>query len=350
MRATAKKSAAVSAGSAARKAWETRRANGTAPSKSPRPPIKLTPLAPINLPKNVKAIPVEQMLSKTVVLVLTISGIGNRRKVDPKMITVDADKAWLGVTKKLYESEELDEINSIGNETRMWVESRALPSNIKRGVHLLPVEFIEEVDAKMKDGNARRVPLVEKMIRRVKEYQANAKARLNKLYDESQYLTPAQLRAAFDIRWRYVWVDSAKQLESVSPELYAEECKKAQAAGVELRESIQQLMRAEFMEKLNHFIDRLSPNEHGEKKSFREGSIDKFREFCKIYNPRDITNDVQVRTLVEHAESLMGDVDVDSLRNNDDLRKHIRTGFENIKNALDPLVVDKPHRRIIIEE
>ena len=338
----------VSTGSsAAKKAWDTRRAQRDTP---PRPKLKLVKLAPIKLPKETKAIPVAEMLAKTVVLVLTISSIGNRRKVDPKMITVDADKNWLGVTKKLYESEELDEINSIGNETRMWVESRALPSNIKRGVHLLPVQFIEEVDAKMKDGNARRAPLVEKMIRRLKEYQANAKARLKDLYDESQYFSPAQLRAAFDIRWRYVWVDSAKQLETVSPELYAEECKKAEAAGHELRESIQQLMRAEFMEKLSHFIERLTPNEHGENKSFREGSITKFQEFLTIYNPRDITNDVQVRTLVGRVQGLMENVNAEGLRTNDELRQYLRTGFETIKTLLDPLVVDKPHRRIILED
>jgi hypothetical protein len=341
---------AAARSAAAVKANATRKLKKSLPPPPPRKRMKLAPQEPIKLPKNVAVVPVAEMMAKTVVLVLTISGIGNRRKIDPKLIQVDADKDWINATKKLYNSEELDEINSIGNETRMWVESRALPSNIKRGVHLLPVDFIEETDAHLKEANARRRPLVEKMIRRLDVLEAEAKERLKTLHDPSQNFTPDQLRAAFSITWRYVYVDSAKNLESVSPELYAEECKKAEAAGAELRETIQQLLRTQFAEKVHHFVDRLTPGEDGRQKVFRDGSVDKMEEFLATFTPRNITNDVQMRILVDKAKSLMGHADADTLRTNEDLREYVRHGFETIQSLLDPMIASKPHRRIQLED
>jgi hypothetical protein len=361
MKAAAKRSVVVSAGTrAALKAWDTMRAKGIVPGKPkpPRPKLKLVPHTPIKLPKEVKAIPVAEMLAKTVVLVLTFNGIGNRRKVDSEF-QIAGESDWFNTTKKLFKAEELDEITSIYNKHRLFVETRALPSHIKKGVHLLPVTFVDEINTDLKQAEKEVEPLVESMAKRLPSLKAEAKARLSKVkvgneiknfYDDDDYLTPHELRSAFRITWRFVYVDSAKSLQTVSPEVYAEECKKAEAAGVELRETIQQLLRTQFQEKVNHFIDRLTPDKEGKTKIFREGSVDKFQEFLTTWSPRDITNDVQMRVLVDKAKGLLNTADVDRLRTDEAVRDYVRHGFETIQTLLDPMVVDKPHRRILLED
>jgi hypothetical protein len=334
------------------------------PPKPKKPRPKLVPQAPIKMPKAGTPATAEQMMLRTVVLVLTISGIGNRRKVNTNAINITAkagkhsverpsqqiDDQWLGVTKKLFDSEELDEITSIGNEARQWVENRALPSHIKKGVYLLPIDFIEETNAQLKEFNTRRRPLVESMIRNLDRHKAEAKVRLKELFDADQYPTPEQLRAAFSITWRFVYVDSAKNLEAVSKEIYEEERKKAEASWAETRETIQQLLRAQFAEKVNHFIDRLTPGEDGKPKVFREGSVDKFNEFLTTFDPRNITNDQKMKVLVDKAKGLLNTADTDTLRTDATVRDYVRHGFQTIQELLDPMVTDKPHRRIILEE
>lgn len=343
---------------AAQKAHATMRARRNEP---PKPKPKLVPHTPIKMPKEAAPATAGQMMMRTSVLVLTISGIGNRRKVNTSTINITAkntrqktqqeiDDQWLGVTKKLFDSEELDEITSIGNEARQWVESRALPSHIKKGVYLLPNEFTPEVNVRLKEFDARRKPKVEQLIRRLSEYKTEAKARLKDLYDADQYPTPDQLRAAFSLTWRFLYVDSAKNIEVVSKEVYQEERKKAEIAWAETRETITQLLRTQLSEMVNHLVDRLKPDKDGKPKSFKESTIDKMQEFLATFDARNIVNDQQMKTLVDRAKGLIKTADTDTIRSDKTVRNYVRQGFETIQTLLDPMISTTPHRRIVLEE
>ena len=346
---TAARTAAAMHSAAAKKAWDTIRANRKNPPK-PKPKPKMEPQKPVKLPKKVEPSTISEMMARTVVLVLTFSGIGNRRKVDTSKITVDADKEWIGVTKKLFDAEELEQILSLDGEARRYVESRALPSMIKKGVYLLPVDFVEEVDERLKQYVQNRKPQVESMIRRLDELTANAKARLKHLFDASQYPTPDELRAAFKLTWRFVFVDSAKNLEMVSKELYEEERKKAEADWAETRDTIQQLLRTHLSEMVDHMVDKMTPDTDGKPKIFRESSIEKMNDFLQTFDARNITNDAQMHVLVEKARSLMRGIDAESLRTHEDVREYVAYGFQTIKTLLDPMIISKPHRAIRLKD
>jgi len=343
---------------AAQKAWDTMRSRGGKHKSTPKKPTpKLGPQVQIKLPKNPQWATAEEMMVRTVVLVLTFSGIGNRRKVDTSQIELankskdaEVDKEWLNLTKKLIDAEELEAISSLDGEARRFVETRALPSTIKRGVYLLPTVLVEEVNAKLKEYQQKRKPLVGTLVSKLKTLKTEAKARLKQLYDEADYPTPEQLNAAFVLTWRYLYVDSAKNLESVSKEIYDEERKKAEASWAETRETIKLLLRSEMKTMVDHLVERLEPNEHGEKKSFRESSIDKMMDFLNVLPNRNIVNDEQLQILAEQAKSLITKTDVSMLRSDDTVRNYVRHGFETIQALLNPMVAEKPHRRLIIED
>jgi hypothetical protein len=316
--------------------------------KKPMP--KLEAVTPIKLPKEVKPASAEEMMIRTVVMVLTINGIGNRRKVDPDLLNIneaEIDKNWLNTTKRLFEAEELDKITSICNKAKAYVMTRALPSPIKTGVYLLPNEFTEEVSEKLRGFRAEIQPYIEKLANRLEEHKAEAKERLGPLYVAEQYPTADYLRQAFDISWRYLRVDSANGL---SKALAEEERRKAEASWAETREVIQQVLRGEFLEKVNHFIERLTPNALGKTSKVREGSLEKFQDFLSTFNPRNITNDRQMQILVEKAKALMNGADAEGIQDNDQWREHMKHGFETIKAVLDPMIVDRPHRAIRLED
>ena len=224
--------------SPAKKAWLTRKANAENP-KPVKPRPKMEPHAPIKLPKDVKLVSAAEIMIRTTVLGLTFSGIGNRRKISNDQIEVtegaarnkqrvEVDKGWINATKQLLDAEELNQITSLYGELRRYVEARALPSHIKKGVYLLPVSFSEDVNTRLKAGQGELAPLVESIVGRLDTLKKESKQRLAELYDEDDYPTAAELRAAFRIHWRFWNVDSAKNLEAVSKEVYEEERKKAE--------------------------------------------------------------------------------------------------------------------------
>jgi hypothetical protein len=311
---------------------------------------KLAPVKAIKLPA-VKPATAEEMMLRTVVLVVTINGIGNHRKVDPGILNLndeDVDMNWLNTTKKLFKADALDKIQSIGNKAKAFVLSRASTHTyIKPGVYLLAKAFQTEVNDKLKEFDAEMKPYIEQLANGLEEHKAEAKQRLGPLYDESQYPTADYLRNAFRLTWRYLYIDSA---EGLTKELAEEERKKTVAFWNETRNNIQQLLRAEFMEKLNSFIERLTPDEQGKTKKLRDGSITKFQDFCTTFSPRDCTNDAATRILVEQAQALLKDADGEGIQDNDQWRAHMKHGFETIKTILDPLIVNRPHRAIQLED
>jgi len=337
--------------SPAQKAWVTRR-NGT-PKPAPRPRPKLEPQVKIKLPAEVETVSSNDMILRTVVFSLTFSKIGNRRKIDNALFEFsgeaagEVDKESVNATKKLIESEELDQINSLYGELSRYVQTRALPSHIKRGVYLLPKVFDDEVNGEVKNCETKVEPIVESLVSKLALLKKEAKQRLGPLYNEDDYPTAAELRAAFNIRARTWKIDSA---DGLSQERDREEREKTKADWAETRETIKLVMRTQMKEMVDHLVERLSPNEHGEKKSFRENMLPKFSEFLSVFDARNITNDVQMKVLVERAKSLVTKADTELLRNDEVVRDYIRSGFENIKTLLDPMVAKKAHRSIRIED
>lgn len=331
------------------KAHATRRRNLEL-AKRPKVKVKPIPQVAIKMPKPAAMASAKDMMLKTVVLVLTINGIGNRRKVDPNSINItdahteeDVNKDWLGITRKLMEAPELKAIQSIGNKAKAYVMTRALPSQIKMGVYLLPKEFDEETDTKLKGFIAEMQPHIESLAQNLPKYKKEAKAQQGPQFNEEQFPTAAEIRASFKITWRYLFVDSAQGL---SKKLAEEERKKAEAAWAETTEVIQKMLRAQFLEKLNHFIERLTPGEYGKYRMFTESSVDKFHDWIDTFSPKNLTGDAELATLVAHAKSVFKNANGEMLRSDDQFREYVRTGFENIKEILDPLVVDKPHRAL----
>ena len=338
---------------AAKKAWDTIRANAGKPKPAPKPRPKLEALPPIKLPKEVKQVSSKDMMLKTVVLSVTIHRIGNSRKVDPDTVNIvdvrsrkDLNKDYFGVDKKLMEAPELKVINSKMNSARSYIMGRALPFQIKVGVYLMPREFHEEVEAKLEEFNADVKPHVELLAKNLPQYKKEAKAQQGPQFIEEQWPTPDEIRKSFCISWRWLFVDSA---EGLKKEIYEKERRKAEADWAETRETIKMLLRTQFADFVTHLTDKLKP-EDGKTKIIKENSFDKLHEFLSTFSARNITNDVQLEILVNKAKHLATKMDTELLRTDDAVRDYVLHNFETIQVLLDPMIGNKPHRKIILED
>jgi hypothetical protein len=290
------------------------------------------------------------MMQRTVALVVTFGGIGNRRKVSTSQIEVEADKEWLSVSKKLIEADELEAIHHLDAKIKSYLDTRALPSLFKRGIFLLPISLVEEVNVKLSSYSHDRRMLVDALVKVYTSHVKEAKIRLRDLYNEQDYPTKEQLRAAFTISWQFTSFNTPAALNQISRELYEAEKAKAEACWVEAREAIQQLLRANMQEMVNHLVDKLSPGEEGKKKIFRDTAVSKFQEFLQTFDARNVTDDAQLKKLVDQAKNLLEGVDPQVLRSNEGARDSVRAGFEKIKAAIDPMIVVKPRRAIQLDD
>ena len=97
-------------------------------------------------------------ISKTILMKLNFTGLGNSAKVSTAQVECDTDKDLLRVSKKLLDSPELEAIRSLDGEIRRYVYDTCLP--FEAGIHLLPTALIEMVEARLADYRSQRDQLV----------------------------------------------------------------------------------------------------------------------------------------------------------------------------------------------
>ena len=98
---------------------------------------------------------------------------------------------------------------------------------------------------------------------------------------------------------------------------------------------------------VNHLAERLSGNDDGKPKIFRDSAVQNFREFFTRFRELSVSSNEQLDDLVQRCELLMDGVQPQQLRNNESLRRSLATNLSTVQSSLDQLLVDRPRRNIL---
>lgn len=300
------------------------------------------------------------LLAKSVALHVQLSKPGNRARVPMATVEVSAkyvedeerkaaDHKALHLSKELFECPEYRAVRQLDSEIRMWLRVRALPSILRGGVYLIPIGIVEQTNTYLDDMELKRAALVETFLAVYPGAVKKAKDVLGELYRETDYPSIAAMRSAFSMERQYLSFDTPTSLKQLRVELFQQEAAKAQARWVEAEQEIQQLLRAQMADLVEHMTDRLSPDADGKCKIFRNSLTENITEFLNAFDARNVTDDKQLAELVGKARLLLSGVSPDSLRKSDALRVAVETGFSEIKATLGEMVIKKPSRFIALD-
>ena len=149
------------------------------------------------------------------------------------------------------------------------------------------------------------------------------------------------------VAWDFPSVEPPPYLQQLSPELYQQECQRAQTR---FGEAVQ-LAEAAFMEELHklvaHLTERLSGRVDGKPKVFRDSAVENMAEFFTRFRELNVNSNEQLDDLVDRCEQLISGVQPQGLRDNESLRRSLSTNLATVQSSLDQLLVDRPRRNII---
>lgn len=290
------------------------------------------------------------LFDRAVVLVLGIGCLGTRRKISTAAVQVDADKTMLHLGKEILEAAELDAIKSFDGELRTWVGKKALPSPLRRGTYLIPLGLVVEVDARLEVYRRQRVELVEAFIGAYDRAKNEARERLGPLFNTLDYPAAEKVRAAFSLDVRYVAFGVPGKLEVLNREIWERERSKAESNWREASEEVRQALRAGLADLVDRMVDRLDTNGDGKPRVFRDTLVTNLGEFIDSFAPRNITDDEELGRLVERCRRVLDGVDADALRASTAVRSKVRNGMSQVQVALETMVIDRPNRRIVLED
>ena len=294
---------------------------------------------------------------RAVCLVVNIGCPGNSKKVGKGEAEVksttgdDPSQDAVRISKELMVSPELDAVRKKHATIRKYLYDRAVPSMLKVGSYMVGIGLVPEVQKKLDEFRGELGPLVADYKAAYEQRKAEGIERLGDLGRDSDYLTEAQLNAAFTFEWHWVAFSTPKKLAQISPDFFEQQKKEQEQHWKQATEQMQSIMRAAMKELVDHMVDRLTPGEDGKKKTFHASSVEALSKFLLEFDLKDITNDTQLKAIADQAQALLGTVtNVKSLRNDDDLRNAIRAGMANVQAKLDALVVTAGSRAISLDD
>lgn len=290
----------------------------------------------------------QDLAQRTVCVKVRLGRLGNTRKVSNSQVEVDTDKSLIRVSKHLLDSQELREVANFDGEIRRYLYDTCLP--FEAGIHLCPLPLLEQMEPKLRDFAARRQELVAAFLEAYPRLCQDAAKRLRSLYNPGDYPPVEHVRQQFTFLWQYISFGVPYQLREISTKIWQEEREKAAQAMAEAGHEIQQVLRAAMAELVKHMRDRLKDGPDGKPLRFKETTVSNLVEFLGTFDFRNVTDDDELKALVDRARTILGGVDAEALRTTTELRARVQQEMADLAAELDTMIVKKPGRKFRFEQ
>ena len=276
-------------------------------------------------------------------------GIRKSLNADQKARAADAfgaEETFLSAGKKLLDNRHpaFKAVTAVRSRLMAYAKSMSLPFP-ESGVRLIRQDRIDEFDARMREFREELDEAVERLDERYAELQGAARERLGSLYDASDY--PDSLRGLFGIDWEFPTVEPPDYLRQLNPELYRQECDRVQQRFDEAVRLAEETFTDELGRLVSHLTERLSGDEDGQPKIFRDSAVGNLSKFFERFRSLNVRGNEQLDALVTDAQRIVRGVEPRALRNDGELRQHVATELSRVQSVLDGLLVDRPRRNIL---
>jgi hypothetical protein len=257
-----------------------------------------------------------------------------------------AEGAFLSAGKKLLDNRHpaFKAVTAVRNRAISYAKSVSLPYP-EPGVRLLRQDRIDQFDVQMREFCEELDQAVQKLGDHYAELQQAARQRLGTLYDPSNY--PDSLIDMFSMEWEFPAVEPPDYLRQLNPQLYEQECQRVQARFDDAVRLAEEAFTSELARLVSHLTERLSGQEDGKPRIFRDSAIGNLQEFFARFQDLNVRSNEELDRLVTDAQRIVQGVEPQSLRDNGALRQHVSTEMSRVQSVLDGLLVDRPRRRIL---
>ena len=278
---------------------------------------------------------------------------------------------WLGVSKSLTLAQKSQAADSFGAEAKFLSAGKKLLDTShpafkavtairgrmiaywkavslpypEPGVRLIPQGAITEFDRQVVDLRSELDVAVTTLDRHYDELRSAARRRLGDLFDASDY--PPTLIGLFAIEHDYPSVEPPDYLRQLNPELYAQECRRVQSRFDEAVQLAEQAFLDELSRLVEHITERLSGQDDGKPRVFRDSAVTNLTEFFERFRTLNVRSSEQLDELVARAQQVIGGVEPQQLRDSESLRSRVVNQLASVQSSLDGLLVDRPRRNIL---
>jgi len=234
-------------------------------------------------------------------------------------------------------------VTSLRSEITAYWKAATLPFP-EPGLRLLPQSDLVPFNLRLQEYYSGLREAVDELALHFEELKAGAQRKLGALFNPADY--PADIRPLIDVSWEFPSVEVPEYLLRLSPEVYVEQSQRIAQRFDEAVELAETAFRDELSRLVSHLAERLSSNEDGQPRVFRDSAIENLREFFQRFRSLSLSSNQELDSLVGECERVLGGVQPQSLRDSEALRREVATQLSVVQSQLDQLVTVRPRRSI----
>jgi hypothetical protein len=256
----------------------------------------------------------------------------------------DADLAVISASKKLINRKHpaYKALTAIKRSITAYWKAHTLPFTEKT-IRLLRREKLDAFNAFMTQASADLREAADEL-QAVYAHDPTLGANLGRLHDTRNY--PDTVADLFSVSWDVVNVTPPEYLLELNPEFYRRECQRVQAQFTTAVEKAETEFVGQLTKLVDTLTDRLTDNEDGTPKVFKEGCVNNLREFIQRFRDLSIHSNDELDKLVTECDNLTRGVSAAQLRDLPDIRKHVAERLAQVKETMETDMTLAPRRRI----
>ncbi|HEY3965150.1 MAG TPA: hypothetical protein VGM05_11415 [Planctomycetaceae bacterium] len=295
--------------------------------------------------------PAEYLRGITAAVRVAFTWFGTRKTLSPEQKAVAADAFgaegnYLSAAKKLLDTKHpaFRAVTSVRHQILSYWKGNSLPYP-EPGIRLIRQDDVGAFNMHMTTHKSDLGEAIGGLNAHYADLQAIARQRLGRLYNSSDY--PESLTGLFDVTWDFPSVEPPTYLSRLSPELYRQESERVAARFDDAVRLAEEAFLAELDRLISHLTERLSGQEDGKPKVFRDSAIENLTEFFGRFRRLNIRSNEQLDQLVDQVQNTVRGVEPQALRNDMPLRQRVTAQLAGIQSVVDGLLVDRPRRNIL---
>jgi Protein of unknown function (DUF3150) len=270
------------------------------------------------------------------------TGAKHDRKVSQEVAIAHNSDVSMGRYRKLLVAKEsLERLRQLTSTARQEHYKRTLPWS-DGGTRILSSEAYFEYAEKMRELGREWEPAVDEFLAQYPQVIAEARGRLNGLFNEEDYPTPANMRRKFSFTFSVLPMPTAKDFRV---ELGDAETKRVRA---EIEESVNESLRVamnDVWERLRDVVSRMverlraySMTEKGVSNPFRDSLVTNIRELLDVLPSLNITQDANLTEVAQKIGAELCRYDADTLREDTSARERTADAAEAILKQMEAFI------------
>jgi len=295
--------------------------------------------------------PAQRLRTTMAAVRVAVTWCGVRKTLSPTQkaeaaAAFDAEGNFLSAGKKLLDTSHpaFKAVTTVRGRMIAFWRGISLPFP-DPGVRLIRQDDISMFDVQFTTLKAELAEAVALLDEQYSELKQAARNRLGRLFNPADY--PPSLASLFDVAWEFPSVEPPEYLRQLSPVLYEQEAARVASRFDEAVRLAEEAFTAELAKLVSHLTERLTGQEDGKPKIFRDSAIANVKEFFDRFRTLSVRSDQQLDDLVSQAQRVIRGVAPQELRENPNLRQHVATQLSAVGAALDGLMVDRPRRSLL---